>query len=457
MYINCAVLRRQTLYIFEGGIIMKTINKAITLVLTTVMLLTTVIPSFAVNSQGQGISITRYVSTILDTLQIPYTDPLQEAVNQKWVSKGHKLISKPSASITKEQSAQFIYGVLRTKEGVKPDLYYERILTYFMGDVNQIDPSYRRAVFTTIMNGFYEPQLKNEKKYFNPKTKVTEAEMKVMMGRLVDKGKRYDPFQMEHAYDAPDRSKSWGSAPTVKIVYPNIVYPKLSTIKKQMTFKDGFPVEDKSMVLKELDEEERNRYEMAFLKYYKYNDYLNKIAFMEQGVLSESMAREKRMAEVDHWYEVATKFTNSYFNVDYKNTKKTEAALKAVMPSRYGSQMLIKDYTDLITKNKIKVQGYMISDKTLFYDGFNISFVRTRVYFKTNSTNKIVPFRIATNKEVDPYVNLKSNTWYYVDLDIAVGGYVNYEGDTWSWNGDAEGVGGFQQVSDVIEITPKSN
>ena len=434
---------------------MKTINKAITLVLTTVMLLTTVIPSFAANSQGQGISITRYVSTILDTLQIPYTDPLQEAINQKWVSKGHKLISNPSASITKEQSAQFIYGVLRTKEGVKPDLYYERILTYLMGDVNQIDPSYRRAVFTTIMNGFYEPQLKNEKKYFNPKNKVTEAEMKVMMGRLLDKGKRYDPFQMAHAYDAPDRSKSWGSAPTVKLVYPNVVFPKLSSIKKQMAFVNNQPVEDKAKVLKELDEEERNRYEMAFLKYYKYEDYLNQIAFMEQGVLSESMAREKRMAEVDHWYEVATKFTNAYFNVDYKNTKATETALKAVMPSDYYSKEFIENRISFVKKNKMLMQSYSVSDKKLFYKGFNRGYVRTRVYFKVASSNQIVPFELFTDKDKSTIINLKSNTWYCVDYDIIVINGVNTEGAPWSWNGDKMGNGGVYQISDIYEVSPK--
>lgn len=434
---------------------MKNINPKVALVITTIILLTSLIPSFAVTSQSQGITITRYVSTILDTLKIPYTDPIQEAINQKWVVKGHKLIASPSASITKEQSAQFIYGVLRTKEGVKPDLYYERILTYFMGDVKQIDPSYQRAVFTTIMNGFYEPQLKNEKKYFNPKNKVTEAEMKVMMGRILDKSKRYDPFQKKNFYTPMDRVKSWGPAPTTNMVYPNVVYPKLSTVKKQMSFKDGVPVEDKAKVLKELDEEERNRYEMDFLKYLKYEDYLNMVAVMENGRITNEMAREMRMAEVDHWYEVATKFTKAYFNVDYNNTKSTETALKEVMPSKYSMKTLIDNHMTLIKNNKLSIQSYSVSDKSLFYDGFNVSFVRARLYFKTSSPYKTVPFVMVTNRTVDPIVKLKTNTWYYVDLDIAVGDYSNYEGESWSWNGDADGVGGFAQVSDILEITPQ--
>ncbi len=431
-------------------------KKLIIGITTLAIILTSIIPSFTATATTapKTVTIKQYVSTILDTLQVPYTDPIQEAVNQKWVSKGHKLIANPSAAITKEQSAQLLYGVLRTKEGVKPDLYYERLLSYFMGDVKAIDPSYQRAVFTTTMNGFYEPQLKNEKKYFNPKNKVTEAEMKVMMGRILDKSKRYDPFQIKDIYTAPNKFKSWGSAPTVKTIRSNITYPKLSSVKKYMTFKNGIPVEDRTKVLKELDEEERNRYEMIFLKYDKYEDYLNSIAVIERDVISSNMAREKRMAEVDHWYEVATKFTNAYFNVDYKNTKATEAALKEIMPSSYYSKELIENHIALAKKNKISMQSFMISDKTLFYEGFNVSFVRTRLYFNITSPNKTVPFVMAVNKKNEPIVSLKSNAWYCVDLDIAVGYYPNYDNETWSWNGDMWGIGGYAQVSDIIEISP---
>ncbi len=434
---------------------MTKLNKKIALAITMILLLTSLVPSFTATTAPKTVTITQFTQTLLTTLQIPYTDPIQEAVNQKWVSKGHKLIASPSAAITKEQSAQLLYSVLRTKENVKPDLYYERLLTYFMGDVKLIDSSYKRAVFTTIMNGFYEPQLKNEKKYFNPKNKVTEAEMKVMMTRLLDKAKRYDPFQKKVFYIPMDESKNWGSAPTIKTVYPNIVYPKLSKVKKIMAFENGIPVEDKAKVLKELDEEEHNRYEMFFSKYYKYEDVLNRIAVLEADVITEEMARAKRIAEVDHWYDVATKFTKAYFNVDYKNTKVTETALKAVMPSNYYSKELIENHFAFVKKNKISIQSYAVSDKSLFYDGFNISYVRTRVYFKMISSNKTVPFGIVMDNKEDKVVNLRSNTWYCVDYDIAVADYSNYENESWSWNGDEHGNGGFEQISDIYEVSPK--
>lgn len=431
---------------------MKSINKHVALGITLIILFTSLAPSFAANSQTQGVSINRYVSTILDTLKIPYTDPIQEAINQKWVSKGHKLISNPSTPITKEQSAQFLYGVLRTKEGIKPDLYYERLLNYYVGDSKNIDPSYKRAVYSTIMNGFYEPKFINKStKLFNPKNKVTEAEMKVMMARILDKSKRYDPFQYLDKYGTRGWDKSWGNYEPVEM---NIVYPKVSTVKKTMTFENGVPIQNRELVIQELLEEEHNKYDMAFSRYELYDKYINTVPGAYIDFLDLEDSRKMQIEEIHNWYETTCKFMKAFYNSGYKTLSSDDNAIKENMPSDRGCYNMVENHKKILSDNKMVMQSYFVSDEKTFYYFAGDKYFRGRLYFKINSPNATIPFVTSIYSSKDQ-VRIKSNTWYYADFDVWVGIIANDHREKWSWNGNERGVGDFFVISDVYEIVNK--
>ncbi len=427
-------------------------KKVIALITVLAIGLTSLVPSFAATTTPKTVTITQFTQSLLTTLQIQYTDPIQEAVNQKWVSKGHKLIASPSAAITKEQSAQLLYGVLRTKEGVKPDLYYERILNYYVGDSKNIDPSYKRAVYSTIMNGFFEPKFINKStKHFNPKNKVTEAELKVMMARLLDKSKRYDPFQYLDKYGTRGWDKSWGNYEPGGM---NIVYPKVSTVKKAMIFETSVPVQNRDLVIQELLEEEHNKYDMAFSRYELYDKYINTVPGAYIDFLDLEDSRKMQIEEIHNWYETTCKFMKAFYNSGYKTLSSDDKAIKENMPSDNGCYNMIENHKKILSDNKMVMQSYFVCDEKTFYYFAGDKYFRGRLYFKINSPNATIPFVTSIYSSKDQ-VRIKSNTWYYADFDVWVGIIANDYGENWSWNGNERGVGDFFVISDVYEIVNK--
>ncbi len=433
-------------------------KKLIIGITTLAIILTSIIPSFTATATTapKTVTIKQYVATLLTTLNIQYTDPIQEAVNQKWVSKGHKLIANPSAAITKEQSAQLLYGVLRTKEGVKPDLYYERILNYYIGDSKNIDPSYKRAVYATIMNGFYEPQLvKNITKYFNPKNKLSENEMKLIMIRLLDKSKRYDPFQYDEKTWTIDKFKSWGLAPGVKKDKSNIVYPKLSTTKINMLFENEMPIQNKESVIKDLLEKEHNKYKMSFVKYELYDEYVNTVPVAYQDYMDVEDSRKLQIEEIKQWYQATTEFMKTYFNSSYKSLAIDEKTIKMNMPSNNHIYNLIENHKKMISSNKMMMKCYFVSDEKTFYYFPGTTYIRGRLYFKIDSAKTTVPFVTNSDYYKENVINVKSGTWYYVDVDARVAISANDDGEKWSWKGNEKGVVSYYMISDVYEITTR--
>lgn len=427
-------------------------KKLISLITILTITFTALVPSFSATTAPKTVTIKQYVSTLLTTLQIPYTDPIQEAVNQKWVSKGHKLVSDVNAPITKEESAQFIYGVLRTKEGVKPDLYYERILNYYVGDSKNIDPSYKRAVYATIMNGFYEPQLISKAtKHFNPKNKVTEAEMKVMMIRLLDESKRYDPFQYSEKTGTVNWDKSWGQ---YEIFSDNIVFPKVSPNKKSMTFENGVPIQNKEQIIQDLINQEHNKYEMTLSDYVLYDEYINTVPGAYMDFLDLEDSRKMQVEEIHNWYVTTCKFMKAFYNSGYKTLSSDDKAIKENMPSDNGCYNMVENHKKILSDNKMVMQSYFVSGEKTFYNFNGNKYIRGRLYFKINSPNATIPFVTSIYSSKDQ-VRIKSNTWYYADFDVWVVISANDHREKWSWNGNERGVGDFFVISDVYEIVNK--
>lgn len=435
------------------------LNKRLALAITMILLLTSVLPSFA-TTNTKTVTVKEFTQTLLTTLQIPYIDPIQEAINQKWVVKEHKLIKYPNSAITKEQSAQFLYSVLRQKENIKSDIHFERLLKLYIFDNKDIDKSYQRAVYTTIMSGFYEPKLINNLyKYFYPKNKVSDSEMKLMMVRLLDKSKRHFPYHSNNLLGDVNEYTSWGISPGYKYIPPHITngyaVPKISEVKKAMYFRDGTPTQDKLLVLRELDEDEYNPYSPQFNKYYKYADYVKLIPVHLANAVTPEVAEEYVKEQVEEQCTDAENFINAYFNISYKSLAKDLKNIKKNIACNSKHNEQITEYSKSITKNKMEIKSSFVTDPTTFYKGDYLN-IRGRLYFKITSPNGKVPFKEEMDVSRNPTVQLKSNTWYYTDIDVRVGWFICTGEDAadWTWDGNYK-VDGFVQVSDIYELIEK--
>ncbi len=416
---------------------MKRIKRTLAMFIALVILGVGIIPNYAVSSNSV-MSTENFAKRLLDTMNQTYTDPLQKAVELKMISATDPMLKIKARPVTKEQTAQLIYGALQIQEGIKPDLYYERLLKAYINDLSSIDKTYQRAVFNTIMAGFYEPTSTSPTdKRFLPKKTMTEADVQLILTRLTDKTKRYDPFQYDDYYRKRDFIKTWLNSKKIYVTYKD---PKLSTAVKYLPFANGTPAPSKEAVIKELHETEFNYYSMMFMPYYKRDEYVKN-------------APNSMIESMHHFYASAEKWANVFFNFNYKNAKAYETSVKQYMPSVPEASDIIKNQLSYMSKNKLSMTSFFVTDESLFYYNSWEDFTKGRLYFKI-SGGKSVPFNIKTDLKYVK-VTLKPNTWYYADYDLNTECMTNFDGRDWSWNGDEKGVREYYQISDIYEVREK--
>ncbi len=416
---------------------MKKIRRTLAIFIAVILLGIGTIPNYA--SSSSYVSTENFAKRLLEAMNETYTNPLQRAVELKMISASDPMLKVKARPVTKEQTAQLIYGALQIQEGLKPDLYYERLLKAYINDLSSIDNTYQRAVFSTIMAGFYEPTSTSPTdKRFLPKKAMTEADVQLILTRLTDKTKRYDPFQADYYHGKRDFIKTWLNS---KKIYVTFKDPKLSTTVKYLPFENGKPAPNENTIIKELHETEFNYYSMTFMPYYKNNEYVQRV--------SNDLIQDK-----NHFYDSASKWANVFFNCTYKNLKVYEKSIKQYMPAESTANDIIKKQLSDISKNKLTMTSFFVTDQSLYYYGaMGRNYTKGRLYFKLEG-EKTVPFSIKTDLNYIK-VSLKPNTWYYVDYDLNTECSTNQTQRDWAWDGDEKGVLDYFQVSDIYEVREK--
>ena len=399
------------------------------------------------------------MESILKTLDIQYENSLEKAIEIALISKDDKMLLHPNSAISKEEAAQIIYGALKKSENAKPDKYYSRILNYYVSDSALISSTYKAAVFVDIIAGMFEPQVINaNKKLFNPKNKLTKAEMTLLLSRLSDKSKRFDPFLRGKTDIENQDMVSWAQNRLKSSSYLSAKEVKLSKEVKTIKIDSkGQFIIDKNIVLNELKNIQYNTYSSSMAPYYLYDDYIKHPWY--NGNFSEPTVDVERMKKyTNSSFIAASKFIDSEFNISYKNTKDIESKIRASFPECQDTENYIKEQTNTFTNKKLSVESVFVSDPKMFYSGLNYAssgdYTRGRLYFKYSSPQKTEDFVIYKANDYK-IIKIKTNTWYYTDYDIRTSeNPLIEENDNALRNPKYYGIWVYQ-ISDLYEIKTK--
>lgn len=333
--------------------------------------------------------------------------PIIKSAIQKGIVKSTDEFAQSNRELTREELAYILYNTLSNKEGFKYDPSYTYIYDQGILDHQSIDPKYRDAVYSMMQKGI----LTDNENYFYPKQTASRGATCVVIERIMDKGKRVDPYAIFEKNI---------------IIYSDRFYPKVSDTAQQVPFLNGKPIIDENQTIYELLNAPNNVGCRMLNDFYFYDDFIT----IAPWVGDET--REEKQKYADDLYDATVESMKILFNYSYLDDLVAyDKAARYYLNESYGSDGYVKAKCEEIKNDTLIMESYFITDKSLFYsasDETNRTRGRLYLVIKSPSQNMTIGTKQGNWKN---QVTLKKDQWYYADVEAKMGQFSKNIGLDW--------------------------